>query len=39
MANETIVVNSTLDDLPAIAEDYTATGVEIASKSAMLSKL
>ena len=25
MANETIVVNSTLDDLPAIAEDYTAT--------------
>ena len=25
MANETIAVNSTLDDLPAIAEDYTAT--------------
>lgn len=25
MANETIVVNSSLDDLPAIAEDYTAT--------------
>ncbi len=25
MANETIAANSTLDDLPAIAEDYTAT--------------
>lgn len=25
MANETVVVNSSLDDLPAIAEDYTAT--------------
>ncbi|MDP6224398.1 MAG: hypothetical protein QGF34_04990 [Candidatus Poseidoniaceae archaeon] len=25
MANETIAVNSTLDDLPTIAEDYTAT--------------
>ena len=25
MANETVVVNSTLEDLPAIAEDYTAT--------------
>lgn len=25
MANETLVANSTLDDLPAIAEDYTAT--------------
>lgn len=25
MANETIATNSTLDDLPAIAEDYTAT--------------
>ena len=38
MANETIAANSTLDDLPAIAEDYTATWWGTVSKSVMLSK-